>query len=74
MSFPDLHPERAAELAEIQRLRFAVAAMDKAAYRVYRIAVTGEFTMRTVMERFGISAAQAKRDIRKAKKIAGAAA
>lgn len=65
------HPERAAELAEIRRLRIAVAAMDKAAYRVYRIAVTGQYGTRLVMDRFGVSQAQAKRDIRKVKKIVG---
>lgn len=54
------HPERAAEIAEIRRLSFSVA-------------VTGQYGTRLVMERFGVSQAQAKRDIKRAKQIAGAA-
>lgn len=52
------------------RLMIALSAMDFAAFRVYRIATTQELQKpAVVMERFGVSRAQAKRDIKRAKHI-----
>lgn len=52
------------------RLMIALSAMDCAALRVYRIATTQELQKPlVVMERFGVSRAQAKRDIKRAKHI-----